>query len=301
MWTKREMSDQSGKTVLVTGANTGIGYEVALAFYEAGAHVIVAGRDVQKVNDAMERIKTVGGTGSLEAGIVNLASLADIQRFADSLVEKHQQLHVQINNAGVMMPPAGQTEDGFEYQFGVNVIGHFALTGRLYPLLKQTRGARVVTVSSGAHKLVDAIDYENLKREKPYDPNREYAVSKLANLLVALELQRRLQRVGNACLSTAAHPGVTRTDLQRHIPDETLQVALSAYKVVMQPWQGALPILYAATAPEVKGGDYYGPDGENELDGYPAPAQITEAAQNETAARQLWVYAEQATGLHFPF
>jgi NAD(P)-dependent dehydrogenase (short-subunit alcohol dehydrogenase family) len=191
--------------------------------------------------------------------------------------------------------------DGYELQFGINFLGLFALTGRLYPLLERTAGARVVTVSSGAAMRVDRVDFGDLKLEKDYDPNRAYAVSKLAGLLFAFEFQRRLEDAGANVISVAAHPGVVRTDLGRHIPKENLEAAFSRFKEVMQPWQGALPSLYAATDINVKGGDYYGPDGENEHAGYPALSSLVSAAAlDQVQANRLWVYAEGATGVSFP-
>lgn len=296
MWTKEDIKHQIGKTAIITGGNSGIGYEMALALYEAGAHVVIAGRNPDKVNEAVETINTMEGKGSVEAGILDLSNLNKIRQFADDFKSKHQRLDILINNAGVMMPPPSLTDDGYELQFGTNFLGHFALTGYLYPLLKQTQNARIITLSSGAHKWAKGIDYENLKSEKSYDPNREYGISKLADLLFTIELQRRIDSKGDSVYSLGAHPGITRTDLQRHIDKS----ALDQYKTVMQPWQGALPALYAATADEAQKGGYYGPDGENELTGYPAPAVVSEVAQNESEAKQLWHYAEKETGIIFP-
>ena len=300
MWTKENIPDQMGKIAIVTGANAGIGYETALALYEAGAHVIIAARDAAKAEEAATMIKAGGGHGTLEVGILNLANLSQIKNFADSIKAKHTQLHILINNAGVMVPPASKTDDGFELQFGVNFLGHFALTGYLYPLLKQTPGARVVTLSSGGHKFVDAIDFENLRSEKSYDANREYAISKLADLQFMLELQRRFDQAGDHVLSTAAHPGVTKTTLSRHMPDDVYQAALARFSELMPAWQGALPTLFAATSPTVKGSEYYGPDGERELQGYPALAKLSDAAKNVATAQQLWDFAETTTGIQFP-
>lgn len=259
MWTKQNIPDQSGKTVIVTGANTGIGYETALALYETGANVVVACRDEAKAKQAIDKMQLPCGKGSLDIGILNLANLAKVKKFADDFKSKHQQLDLLINNAGVMMPPASKTDDGFELQFGVNFIGHFALTAYLYLLLKKSKNGRVVTVSSGASTYAKEVDFDNLKLEKPYDANREYAVSKLAELQFAFELDRRLKAIGSNLISTAAHPGVVYTDLQRHIPEEELKVAWKNFSVVSEPWQGALPSLFVATSETVKGGDYYGP------------------------------------------
>ena len=195
-----------------------------------------------------------------------------------------------------MRPPQSFTSDGYELQFGTNFLGHFLLTGYLYPLLKQSNKARVVTVSSIAHKFATMIDYRNLKIEKSYDPLREYRISKLANLIFTLELQRKIDRKGDSIISLGAHPGVTRTGLQRF----TGNSVFDQYKESMKPWQGALPALYAATSPDVVKGGYYGPDGENEYVGYPALAQVSSVARNKLEAEKLWNYAEEQTGIIFP-
>lgn len=296
MWTTENIPDQSGKTAIVTGANSGIGYETALALYKHGAHVIVACRDALKAENAITGLQSSGGKGSLEAGILNLASLKEIKTFADSIKKKHTHLHLLINNAGVMIPPQSKTDDGYELQFGVNFLGHFALTGHLYPLLKLTPEARVVTLSSGAYTFVEKIDFDNLRSEHSYDANREYAISKLADLQFMMELQRR---AGDTLLSTAAHPGVTETGLARHMPEEVYKAALERFKALMPAWQGALPALFAATSPLVKGADYYGPDGEHELVGYPAPAALNDHATDKAAGIALWEYAEKATGIRY--
>lgn len=297
MWTKDNMPDQTGKIVLITGANAGLGFEDALAFYEKGAHVILAVRNKGKGQTALERIRNSGGIGSCELRELDLSSLDAVKTFAKTILTDFKQLNVLINNAGVMMPPPQKSNEGFELQFGVNFIGHYALTGYLVPLLQATPRARVVTLSSGAHKWVEYIDYDNLRLEKPYDPRREYGTSKLADLLFTAELQRRIKKAGLDMLSLAAHPGITRTDLQRHI--ENVDEALAKYPKVMQPWQGALPTLYAASALDVQGGAYYGPDGENELTGYPALAKMSQAAQNEEQAKTLWNFAAEVTGINY--
>lgn len=301
MWTKENIPDLSGKTVIVTGANTGIGYETAKALYEAGADVTIAARDEQKAIAALQKMQTgTIGKGSLETGILNLASLSQIKTFTDKFKNKHQQLDILINNAGVMIPPPSKTDDGFELQFGVNFLGHFALTAHLFPLLKKPVNAWVVTLSSGAATLTGGIDFNNLKLEKPYDPLREYAVSKLADLIFTYELDRRLKAAGLHIISAAAHPGVTRTDLQRHIPGEQLEGLFAQFSAVMEPWQGALPSLFAATDPSVKGGEFFGPDGEKEYAGYPALSKHNTPAMNDPAlAKSLWEYAENVTQLKF--
>jgi len=298
MWTKENIPDQRRKTAIVTGANTGIGYETALALYQRGAHVVVASRDATKAQQAIDNMKVSGGKGSLEIGVLNLASLKAIQAFADDFKRNHRKLDLLINTAGVMMPTASKTDEGFELQFGVNFIGHFVLTAHLFPLLLASKKGRIVTVGSGASTLVREIDFDNLRLEKPYDANREYAVSKLAGLQFVFELDRRLKARDASLIATAAHPGVVYTDLQRHIPEDVLKKAFQQFDTVSKPWQGALPSLFAATADGVGGGDYYGPDGAHEHSGYPALSKLlTGAERDEKQAKKLWAYAERETGM----
>ena len=301
MWTKEDMPDLTGKIAIVTGGNTGIGYETVKALYEKGANVTLTARDEKKAKDAIEKIKSeTKATGNLEIGILNLANFAQIKTFANEFKDKHNQLDILINNAGVMIPPASKTDDGFELQFGVNFLGHFALTGHLFPLLKRSPNARIVTLSSGAATLTDGIDFENLKLEKPYNEWRSYAVSKLADILFTYELDRKIKAADLNILSLAAHPGVTRTDLQRHIPGEQLEEMFSEFDEVMQPWQGALPSLFAATDTLAKGGEFFGPDGEKEYSGYPALSKHSTPAMNDVAlAGKLWDYAEDITEVDF--
>lgn len=302
MWTKQNIPDLTGKIAIVTGSNTGIGYEMAKALYEAGAHVTIAARSSEKAKAAMEAIEaTTSGKGKITIGILNLASLEAVKVFADTFKSDHQQLDILINNAGVMIPPPSRTEEGFELQFGVNFLGHYALTGHLMPLLNQSVGSRVVTVSSGAAIHAAGIDFENLKLEKPYDAWREYAVSKLANILFAYEFNRKLQSINSGIISMAVHPGVTRTDLQRNIPQAELERLLKQFNVVMEAWQGALPALFAATDPSAVGGAFYAPNGENEYSGYPALSQYnTPAMHDKVLAEKLWSYAATVTGVNYP-
>ncbi|GAB3511140.1 SDR family NAD(P)-dependent oxidoreductase [Spirosoma knui] len=302
MWRTENIPDLSGKTAIVTGANTGIGYQTAKALFEAGAIVTIAVRDAHKAKIAIEQIgQNSFGKGNLEMGLLNLANLDQIKRFADEFKRHHQKLDILVNNAGVMIPPPSKTDDGFELQFGVNFLGHFALTGHLFPMLKNTPKARVVTLSSGAATRASGIDFNNLKLEQPYDAWREYAVSKLADILFTYELDRRLKVVQSTILSVAAHPGVTRTDLQRHIPSEELSGLFAQFDDVMEPWQGALPTLFAATDASVKGGEFYGPDGDKEYAGYPARSNhSTPAMKDKALAKQLWDYAESITQINFP-
>ncbi len=299
MWTKNNIPDKTGKTVIVTGANAGIGYETALALYETGAHVILACRSLDKAEQAITKIKQLNGTGTLEAALLDLSSLASVKQFADDFIKNHKQLDLLINNAGVMIPPASKTADGYELQFGVNFLGHFALTGYLYPLLNATQGSRIVTLSSMAY-LHGVIDFDNLKSEKDYEPMREYCQSKLADLMLSIELQRRIKAKGDQTTSIAAQPGANKTELSRHMSDEAFTAAVARVGELMEPWQGALPSLYAAVADEAKGGKLYGPDKDGGYRGYPAEADITPNALDEAVAKKLWEFAEQVTGVYYP-
>ena len=299
MWIKENMPDQTGKTVIVTGSNVGVGFETALAFYEKGAHVLVASRSVKNVELAIDRMQDKKGKGSLEPGLLDLSDLRLVNKFADSFLKTHQELHVLINNAGVMMPPASKTAQGYELQFGVNFLGHFALTGHLYPLLNATQGSRIVTVSSNAY-LRGAIDFDNLKSEKSYDPAREYSQSKLADIIFSIELQRRLLSIHAQTVSIAAQPGANKTELTRYMSEEALMAGIKRVGALMDPWQGALPSLFAAVSDKAIPGMLYGPDQDGGYRGYPAQAEITPNALDETVGKRLWSLAEEATGIFFP-
>lgn len=299
MWTKKNIGDHTGKTVIVTGANTGIGYETALALFEAGAHVVLACRSERNAQDAEARLLTQGGKGTLETAILNLANLSAVSEFAHAFIQKHNKLDILINNAGVMTPPASKTDDGFELQIGVNFLGHYALTGYLYPLLNATRGARIVTVSSMAY-LHGKIDFDNLRSEQSYEAFREYAQSKLANILFSVELQRRIEAAGDQVISVASQPGANKTDLSRFMTAEEFNAALDRIGDLMDPWQGALPSLYAAVAGDVKGSDFYSPDEPGGYRGYPAKLAIEPHGLDEAVARRLWEWASEVSGIYFP-
>lgn len=299
MWTTKNIPSQIGKTIIVTGANAGIGYETALALYQAGAHVIIASRDQKKAEEAIEQLKKQGGTGSLEFIELNLANLAAVKQFADEFKQKHSKLDVLINNAGVMIPPASKTDDGYELQFGVNHVAHYALTGYLYPALKATPNSRIVTVSSLAY-LRGSIDFDNLRTEKDYDPMREYAQSKLANVLFSLELQRRIEAAGDDIQSIAVQPGANKTELARHMDKDAYAAAVVRIGELMEPWQGALPSLLGATSPDAKGGKLYSPDQDDGYRGYPAELEVIPAGTDKETAKKLWEYTEKETGVVFP-
>lgn len=285
----------SGKTAIVTGSNTGIGYETALDLYQKGAKVYVACRNEEKALNAITRMKAQGGTGELIYGHLDLASLSTVKQFADKVLETESRLDLLVNNGGIMIPPASKTEDGFEIQFGVNFIGHFALTGRLFNLLEATKGSRVVTLSSIAHRGA-VIDFDNFRLEKEYNNWREYGQSKLADIIFALEFEKRLRNNGYQIMSLAAHPGFSKTDLQKYM-DKDMLASLD----LMTAKEGAQPTLAACLREDAKGGQYWGPDGPKEQKGKPALAKISAAALDENLNAKLWDWTKDTTGVNFPF
>lgn len=284
--------DLRGRVAVVTGANSGLGFATAQALAGAGARVVLACRNPQKAAEALAAIE-VGAPGRAEVRALDLASLASVRAFAAEVSARYPAIDLLIDNAGVMTPPFGHTVDGFELQFGVNHLGHFALTGLLLePLLAAPR-ARVVVVSSLAHRLGE-IDFDDLNAEKGYGALRAYGRSKLANLLFALELQRRFEAAGVAATAAAAHPGWTATNLQAHM--KTIEVLNPLF--AQTPAQGAMPTLYAALADDAPGG-YFGPGGLLEMRGAPARARISRPARDSDLARRLWSHSEAVTGVHF--
>ncbi|NNE44556.1 MAG: SDR family NAD(P)-dependent oxidoreductase [Gemmatimonadetes bacterium] len=310
-WTAADIPDQTGRTALVTGANSGIGLETARELARAGASVIVACRDEGRGQAAAERIRgSVGAAARVEVVTLDLADLDSVRDCA-ALVAEGPPLDLLINNAGTMMGPAEETAQGFEKQLGVNHLGHFALTLRLLPRLTG-EGARVVTVSSQAHR-PGRLDLDDPHfRRRRYDRMAAYAQSKLANLLFTSALDRRLAAAEPAAaagggpaanpappsrpIAVAAHPGWTGSNLQQHV----LLFRLLNPLLAMKPPQGALPTLFAATASGVNGNDYIGPDGMSEMRGYPTHVGRTAAARSDADAERLWSWSEEATGLKFP-
>jgi len=297
-WTVADMPSQRGKLAVVTGTG-GLGFETALALAGAGAETIVAGRNPDKGAAAVAAIKDRRPGAEVRFEALDLASLASVADFAARLERRHNRLDLLINNAGVMVPPIRrETEDGFELQFGTNHLGHFALTNRLLPLLRGDHGARVVSLSSVAARS-GAIDFDNLNAEKTYQPMPAYSQSKLACLMFGLELQRRSKAGTWGVTSIVAHPGVSRTDLLHNAPGRRSGVGMarSLLWFLFQPAaQGALPTLFAATAPQAEPGGYYGPDAFGETRGYPAPARIPPQALDESTAERLWVVSADLTG-----
>ena len=293
-WTTENIPDQTGRIAIVTGANSGIGYETALALAQKGATVIMACRNLQNANPTADQIRQADPSGTVEVRQLDLGDLDSVRVFATAFRQKYDQLDLLINNAGIMMPPYGKTVQGFEIQFGVNHLGHFALTGLLLDLLLQTPQSRVVTVSSGVHRF-GRIDFEDLNWEKGYKPNAAYGQSKLANLLFTYELQRKLTAAGQDTIATAAHPGWTGTNLQRHASWLNF---LNRF-VAQAPPMGALPTLMAATKPDVNGGEYFGPGGFMELRGYPQKVQSNDRSHDEEVAAKLWEVSEKLTGASY--
>lgn len=291
-WTPEKIVDQSGKTFLITGANTGLGFETALELAKKSARVILTGRSKEKLLAARDQIAAQVPAANLDIGVLDLNRISSIKSYAEGFVQSGQSLDVLVNNAGVMFPPPTLTEDGFETQFGVNFIGHYVLTAMLFPVLKRSAHGRVVTLSSMAHRN-GKIDFDNLKLEKPFDKFREYGQSKVADLIFSFELQRRIDTSGLSIVSTACHPGVSKTELLRTDKPEMIETV--AY---MDANQGAFSTLFSATS-FVDKFAYTGPDGEGEVNGYPAPAFIAPYAKDKQVGAQLWAYAEKETGVAF--
>jgi NAD(P)-dependent dehydrogenase (short-subunit alcohol dehydrogenase family) len=306
-WTADDIPDQSGKTVLVTGGNSGLGYETVLQLARKGARVLMAARDRARGTAALERLGAEAPGSQAELAQIDLADLTSVERFADGFLAGGQELAVLINNAGVMaIPHRETTAQGYERQFGTNHLGHFALTGRLLPVLARRTGRRVVTVSSNRHKAAHGIDFDDLQAERSYRPWGAYDQSKLANAMFVLELDRRLRAAGLDIVSAGAHPGFAHTNLQVSGPRSggTSLVARGmglATRLFAQPARdGALPTLYAATAADVHGGDYFGPDGPGEMRGHhPKLVQFSAAAHDQAAAARLWAVSEELTGVTF--
>ena len=288
---------QDGKTIFVTGANTGIGYEAARVLAERGARVLLGCRSQEKANAAIERIRERRRDADLVWIPLDLTRLESVKTAA-AAVAAEPRLDVLINNAGVMIPPKTLTEDGFELQFGVNHLGHFALTGRLLERLAATPGARVVNVSSGAHK-GGTIDFEDPNAEHSYKPMRRYQMSKAANLYFTLELARRCARHGLDVTSVACHPGVANTELSRTFPAWFWIFAPLIGPFFNTQAEGALPTLLAATSPDVRPMDYYGPTKRVETARGAGPALIADHIRDEAVARRLWGLSTELTGVSY--
>ncbi|WP_067650461.1 SDR family NAD(P)-dependent oxidoreductase [Nocardia harenae] len=296
-WTTTDIPDQTGRTAIVTGANSGLGFETAKALAAKGARVVLAVRDLDEGGAARDRIIAVAPGARIELQRLDLAELAQVREAARELAADYPHVDLLVNNAGVMFPPKQSTRDGFELQLGTNYLGHFALTGLLLEHLLPVRGSRVVTISSLAHQIRAKIHFDDLNLDRNYSRVAGYGQSKLANLIFAYELQRRLAASGEQTASLAAHPGNTTTDLGRYMPSV---LRTPAMHLVAQPVDmGVLPILRAATDPTALGGQYYGPDGIGGIRGYPIPCSSSKRSHDTETARRLWEVSEELTGVTF--
>lgn len=304
-WTSADIPDLTGRLAVVTGANSGLGLETTRALAGAGARVILACRSASKAEAAIAELARGGvARERLEFRALDLASLASIAAFAEALRADQPRVDLLINNAGVMALPYRETADGFEMQFGTNHLGHFALTGRVLELLLAAPAPRVVTVSSIMHK-PGSINFDDLQSRRRYRKWPAYCQSKLANLLFAFELQRRAEAGGHALQSLAAHPGYASTNLQLVAPQMSgsalakLAMSVGNSTFAQSARMGALPSLYAATAPEARGGEYYGPGGFQEMKGYPSRARSTARSRDRALARRLWEVSVELTAVDF--
>jgi NAD(P)-dependent dehydrogenase (short-subunit alcohol dehydrogenase family) len=297
-WTSEQMPDQAGRTAVVTGANSGLGLIVAEALARGGAEVVLACRNTEKGEAAADSIRATVPGASVAVESLDLASLASVRAFAERFAAERDGLDLLINNAGIMGTTHRRTADDFELQLGTNHLGHFALTGLLLARLEGREDARVVTVSSTAHKL-GRINFDDLQSERRYRRWRAYCQSKLANVLFALELERRLRAAGSTVSSLAAHPGYAATNLQSAGPPAVDRMVLAVTNRVLaqSAEMGALPLLYAATRPNLDGGLYIGPDGFEEQRGHPKVVRPVRAGRDEESARRLWSVSEELTGV----
>ncbi|HEY4331922.1 MAG TPA: oxidoreductase [Ilumatobacteraceae bacterium] len=297
-WNETNIGDQTGRVALVTGANTGIGFEAARALAEHGATVLLGCRDPRKAQSAITRIRAGAPDADVHAQELDLANLASVRGAAAQIVAAHDRLDLLINNAGVMALPKQTTVDGFEMQFGTNHLGHFALTGLLIDLLNATPAARVVSVSSVGHRM-GRINFDDLGAERGYHRWLRYGQSKVANLLFTFELQRRLENAGAPTIAVACHPGGSNTELSRNSGRLMALFQPMADRVMQPAAMGALPTLRAAVDPAVKGGEYYGPDGFAEQAGFPIKVHSNAYSHRRDVAAHLWLISEELTGVDF--
>jgi NAD(P)-dependent dehydrogenase (short-subunit alcohol dehydrogenase family) len=299
-WTTADIPDQTGRTAVITGANTGLGYETASALAAKGAHVVLAVRNLDKGKDAANGITAATPGASVALQELDLTSLQSIRAAADQLKSNYDSIDLLINNAGVMFTPKSTTKDGFELQFGTNHLGHFALTGLLLDRVLAAPGSRIVTVSSQGHRFArGGIRFDDLQWERSYSRVGAYGQAKLANLVFTYELQRRL--TGTNTVAVAAHPGGSNTELARNSPALLRLVFNVVGPLLTQDADmGALPTLRAATDPGVLGGQYFGPDGFGEQRGYPKVVSSSAPSHDVDAQRRLWKVSEELTGVVYP-
>ncbi len=304
-WTANDAPDQTGKVAIITGANSGLGFETTRGLVRKNATVVMACRDLKKGDAALEKIRREFPDAKVELMQLDLADLDSVRQFADNFKQRYSRLDLLVNNAGIMAIPFRETKQGFEMQFGTNHLGHFALTGLLLPLMLETPGQpRVVTTSSGLHMIGD-LNFADLNWSKGYTPQKAYGRSKLSNLLFAYELQHRLDAQGAKVLSVASHPGYAATNLQtagaimEGKPFKERMALLGNRLFAQSAEMGALPTLYAATAPDVKGGQYFGPSGLLEMRGYPKVVSSNKKSRDPELAAKLWAVSEELTGVSF--
>lgn len=299
-WTSDRIGDLTGKRIIVTGASHGIGFEAARELVTKGADVVLAVRNLKKGEAVASKIRPVNGHQPVSIMHLDLADLDSVRKFAGDYSARFDRLDVLINNAGVMIPPYGRTRDGFELQFGTNYLGHFALTAHLLPMLQATPLSRVISISSIAARRAK-IHFDNLDGSRGYSPMTFYRQSKLANLLFAIELQNRLESSGSSTISIVCHPGISVTNLlSRGSEKETGQVMKTLMRLVAQPAaKGALPTLFAATNPDLRGGEFIGPDGPGNHKGYPVLTDDAARLYKTDLAARLWEVSEALTGVKY--
>lgn len=294
-WNIDKIPMQMEKVAIITGANSGIGFETAIGLIKKGIDVVMACRDVQKAEDAKAKILREHPNAKIKVMKLDLSSLADGRKFVEEFQRQYKQLNLLVNNAGIMMSPHKVTEDGFENQLATNYIGHFALTGLLLPLLTSTTGSRVITLSSLSYKWAE-IEFDDLHAKKGYSRKKAYGQSKRACLMFAFELQRRLSLANHRTLSLAAHPGLSKTNLDQYFPSLIRPLG----SLFLQPAEmGALPVLYAALDDDLTGGEFIGPDGFQQLRGYPAIIEADAYSTNQEVAERLWETSEEMTNVHY--
>lgn len=288
---------QKGRVAIVTGANAGLGFENAAALASKDIKVILACRNAAKAESAKSSISNKSPQAEIDVLLLDLSSLSAVRKFAHEFLTKYQRLDILVNNAGIMMPPYSKTEDGFESQMAANCFGHFLLTGLLLDLLLKTESSRVVWLASLAHKN-GKINFDDIQSEKEYSKMGAYSQSKLACLMYAYEMQRRLSKIETNTISVAAHPGISTTELSRHLPSFLMILEpLAKLLVAQSPKDGAEPQIYACLGEDIKGGDYLGPKGFREFRGRASKVRSTRRSQDEELALKLWQESERLTGI----
>ncbi|MDY6918711.1 MAG: oxidoreductase [Pseudomonadota bacterium] len=300
-WSPKLAPDQTGRVAIVTGANTGLGFETARALAEKGAQVIMACRDAKRAESARQEILSQLPSAQITVELIDTGSLDSVRHFATNFQQAHSRLDLLINNAGIMITPYFQTADGFEGQLGVNYLGHFLLTGLLLPMLTATPGSRVVSLYSLAADW-HGVQFDDLQFKEKYDATKAYSQSKQACLMFGLELNQRLQAAGNNTIALAAHPGYSKSDLSRHLSLPIRWMLAIFGPLILQPTaDGALPTLYAALDNDLKGGEAVGPAGRKQTRGAPVVVPVNEQAQDAAARSRLWSLSEELCGISYVF